>query len=116
MNRLTVGRWGVRMLKAAQSDERWDSSCIVLGLLSSVDRDGGQPQRRLRSRLGIARGLVNSYLKSCGRNGLIKFHRAPARRYCAPEKVPKSRRRSRESGRFSSASGRAVVRPDRGEN
>lgn len=69
------------MLEAAQSDERPDSSRIVLGLLSSVERDGGHSQRRLGSDLGIALGLVNSDLKRCGKKGLIKFSHAPARRY-----------------------------------
>jgi hypothetical protein len=34
----------------------------MLGLLESVERDGGG-RRRLASELGIAFGLVNAYLK-----------------------------------------------------
>ena len=54
---------------------------IVLGLLESVERDGGQSQRRLAAELGIALGLVNAYLKRCIKKGLVKVSEAPARRY-----------------------------------
>jgi len=54
---------------------------IILGLLESVERDGGQSQRRLASDLGIALGLVNAYLKRCVKKGLVKVSEAPARRY-----------------------------------
>ncbi len=54
---------------------------IILGLLESVERDGGQSQRRLASELGIALGLVNAYLKRCVKKGLVKVAQAPARRY-----------------------------------
>lgn len=53
----------------------------MLGLLESVERDGGQTQRRLASELGIALGLVNAYLKRCVKKGLVKVSAAPARRY-----------------------------------
>ena len=68
------------MLEAAQR-ERPDDSRIMLELLSSVERDGGQSQRRLGSELGIALGLVNAYLKRCVKKGFIKVTDAPARRY-----------------------------------
>jgi DNA-binding MarR family transcriptional regulator len=68
------------MLEAAQ-DDKPDDSRIMLGLLNSVERDGGQSQRRLGSELGIALGLVNAYLKRCVKKGLIKVAHAPARRY-----------------------------------
>jgi DNA-binding MarR family transcriptional regulator len=54
---------------------------IMLGLLESVERDGGQTQRHLASELGIALGLVNAYLKRCIKKGLVKVGEAPARRY-----------------------------------
>src|SRR5216117_514816 len=54
---------------------------IMLDLLESVERDGGQSQRRLASELGIALGLVNAYLKRCVKKGLLKVNQAPARRY-----------------------------------
>jgi DNA-binding MarR family transcriptional regulator len=58
-----------------------DSQRILLGLLQSVERDGGQSQRRLAAELGIALGLVNAYLKRCVKKGLVKVSEAPARRY-----------------------------------
>src|ERR1700704_4890231 len=58
-----------------------DNQRILLGLLESVERDGGQSQRRLASELGIALGLVNAYLKRCVKKGLVKVSEAPARRY-----------------------------------
>jgi DNA-binding MarR family transcriptional regulator len=58
-----------------------DQARIMLGLLDSVERDGGQSQRRLASELGIALGLVNAYLKRCVKKGLLKVNQAPARRY-----------------------------------
>lgn len=54
---------------------------ILLGLLESVERNGGQSQRHLASELGIALGLVNAYLKRCVKKGLVKVAHAPARRY-----------------------------------
>jgi DNA-binding MarR family transcriptional regulator len=54
---------------------------IVLGLLESVERDGGASQRRLAADLGIALGLVNAYLKRCMKKGWVKVTEAPARRY-----------------------------------
>lgn len=53
----------------------------MLGLLDSVERNGGQSQRHLASELGIALGLVNAYLKRCMKKGLVKASEAPARRY-----------------------------------
>ena len=58
-----------------------ENAWITLGLLKSLERDGGQSQRRLASDLGIAVGLVNAYLKRCVRKGLVKVSQAPARRY-----------------------------------
>jgi len=54
---------------------------IMLGLLESVARDGGQTQRHLASELGIALGLVNAYLKRCVNKGLVKVREVPTRRY-----------------------------------
>ena len=58
-----------------------DKDKILLGLLESVERDGGQSQRRLASELGIALGLVNAYLKRCIKKGLVKVSEVPPRRY-----------------------------------
>jgi DNA-binding MarR family transcriptional regulator len=62
-------------------DDEVENARVMLGLLESVERDGGQSQRRLASDLGIALGLVNAYLKRCVRKGLVKVSQAPARRY-----------------------------------
>lgn len=80
LNKLARCRRGIGMLEAAQHDQP-DDARIMLGLLSSVERDGGQSQRRLGSELGIALGLVNAYLKRCVKKGFIKITHAPARRY-----------------------------------
>src|SRR5262252_11092474 len=66
---------------AQGKDPDEDNQRIVLGLLQSVERDGGQSQRRLAADLGIALGLVNAYLKRCIKKGLVKVSEAPARRY-----------------------------------
>jgi predicted transcriptional regulator len=62
-------------------DESPDKARIILGLLESVEREGGASQRRLATELGIALGLVNAYLKRCITKGLVKVRQAPARRY-----------------------------------
>jgi DNA-binding MarR family transcriptional regulator len=62
-------------------DKREIDSEIVLGLLKSVEEDGGRSQRRLAAELGIALGLVNAYLKRCVNKGLVKVQNVPARRY-----------------------------------
>ena len=53
---------------------------IVLGLLDAVER-GNVTQRRLSSELGIAVGLVNTYVRRCAKKGLIKVQEVPPRRY-----------------------------------
>jgi DNA-binding MarR family transcriptional regulator len=68
------------MLDATESNETEDAR-ILLDLLNSVERDGGQSQRRLASELGIALGLVNAYLRRCVKKGLVKVTATPARRY-----------------------------------
>jgi DNA-binding MarR family transcriptional regulator len=68
------------MLDATESNKTEDAR-ILLDLLNSVERDGGQSQRRLASELGIALGLVNAYLRRCVKKGLVKVTEAPARRY-----------------------------------
>ena len=66
---------------AQDKDPEEDNQRIMLGLLQSVERDGGQSQRRLAAELGIALGLVNAYLRRCIKKGLVKVSEAPARRY-----------------------------------
>lgn len=62
-------------------DTRDSENGIILGLLRSLDEDGGRSQRRLAAELGIALGLVNAYLKRCVNKGLVKVQNVPARRY-----------------------------------
>jgi hypothetical protein len=58
-----------------------ENNRIVLGLLESVERDSAQSQRRLAAELGVAVGLINTYLKRCVKKGLLKISEAPARHY-----------------------------------
>jgi DNA-binding MarR family transcriptional regulator len=54
---------------------------IVLGLLTSIERDSAITQRKLAGDLGIALGLANSYLRRCVRKGLVKMSQVPLNRY-----------------------------------
>jgi predicted transcriptional regulator len=64
---------------AAGRDETSEQA-ILLGLLDAVER-GDVTQRRLSSELGIAVGLVNTYIKRCINKGFIKVQHIPRRRY-----------------------------------
>src|SRR5277367_4511316 len=79
MNTVAMDEGGV-MLDATESNKAEDAR-ILLDLLNSVERDGGQSQRRLASELGVALGLVNAYLRRCVKKGLVKVTETPARRY-----------------------------------
>ena len=54
---------------------------IVLGLLTSIERDSAVTQRKLAGDLGIALGLANAYLRRCVRKGLVKMRQVPLNRY-----------------------------------
>ena len=54
---------------------------IVLGLLTSIERDSAVTQRKLAGDLGIALGLANAYLRRCVRKGLVKVSQVPLNRY-----------------------------------
>ena len=54
---------------------------ITLELLKSVEVNSQLTQRSAANELGIALGLVNTYLKRCVRKGLIKIRQAPKNRY-----------------------------------
>jgi DNA-binding MarR family transcriptional regulator len=54
---------------------------IVLGVLTSIERDSAITQRKLAGDLGIALGLANGYLRRCVRKGLIKVSQVPLNRY-----------------------------------
>jgi hypothetical protein len=49
-------------------------------LLSELDRDGGATQRTLATKLGVALGLTNLYLKRLVRKGHIKITTIPRKR------------------------------------
>ncbi len=49
-------------------------------LLSELDRDGGATQRTLATKLGVALGLTNLYLKRLARKGYIKITTIPRNR------------------------------------
>jgi DNA-binding MarR family transcriptional regulator len=49
-------------------------------LLSELDRDGGATQRTLATKLGVALGLTNLYLKRLARKGCIKITTIPRNR------------------------------------
>ena len=49
-------------------------------LLSELDRDGGATQRTLSTKLGVALGLTNLYLKRLARKGYIKITTIPRNR------------------------------------
>ena len=53
----------------------------IANLLSSVERGGPLSQRKLAQELGVALGLVNTYIKRCVKKGLIKVQQVPSRRY-----------------------------------
>src|SRR5271154_3801692 len=81
MNTVAMNRSrGPGMLDATEGNRAEDER-ILLDLLNSVERDGGQSQRRLASELGVALGLVNAYLRRCVKKGLVKVTETPARRY-----------------------------------
>ncbi len=77
---------------------------ITLGLLNAVHEDRRLTQRSAASRLGIALGLTNAYLKRCVTKGLIKIQQVPPNRY-AYYLTPKGfAEKSRLTGEFFSQS------------
>ena len=64
----------------ASDRDRSTEQTILLGLLDAVER-GDVTQRGLSRELGIAVGLVNSYVRLCIKTGLIKVQQIPPRRY-----------------------------------
>lgn len=54
---------------------------LTLGLLRAVEHDQALTQRSAARELGVALGLVNTYLKRCVKKGLIKMSHAPSSRY-----------------------------------
>jgi DNA-binding MarR family transcriptional regulator len=54
---------------------------LTCGLLKAVHEDKSLTQRSVAKDLGIALGLVNTYLKRCVKTGLVKVKQAPSSRY-----------------------------------
>jgi DNA-binding MarR family transcriptional regulator len=54
---------------------------LTLGLLKAVHEDASLTQRSAAQNLGVALGLVNTYVKRCVKKGLIKVMQAPSSRY-----------------------------------
>jgi DNA-binding MarR family transcriptional regulator len=65
-------------LRSAQDDAE---SRHMAGLLASVEREAHVSQRQLAGQLGVALGLVNTYIRRCVKKGLIKVEQVPTRRY-----------------------------------
>jgi DNA-binding MarR family transcriptional regulator len=71
--------WGERSV-AINSQANTESE-ITLGLLKAVQDDKQLTQRSVASDLGIALGLVNTYLKRCVSKGFVKIRQVPRNRY-----------------------------------
>jgi len=56
-------------------------SFLLLSELSEISGDGQLSQRELAKRLGIALGLVNSYLKNLVSKGFVRVNNFPKNRY-----------------------------------
>ena len=54
---------------------------ITLDVLNAVEENHNLTQRVVAKDLGVALGLVNSYLKRCIKKGYVKIRHAPANRY-----------------------------------
>ncbi|MDP6344740.1 MAG: winged helix-turn-helix transcriptional regulator [Alphaproteobacteria bacterium] len=54
---------------------------ITMEVLHAVHGEAALSQRTLASRLNIALGLTNAYLKRCVRKGLVKVRKIPPNRY-----------------------------------
>jgi predicted transcriptional regulator len=54
---------------------------IMLGVLSSIEAEPHVSQRSMSSRMGVALGLTNAYLKRCVTKGWVKIQAVPRRRY-----------------------------------
>ena len=54
---------------------------VTLEILQAIENKKDVTQRHLASRLDVALGLANSYLKRCVHKGLVKIQQAPANRY-----------------------------------
>lgn len=65
--------------QSAVHDEKNDN--IILEVLQTIDSEHHLTQRSMSTKLGIALGMANTYLKRCVDKGLIKIQHAPRNRY-----------------------------------
>ena len=54
---------------------------ITLNLLSNIENKNNLTQKLISTKLGIAVGLTNAYIKRCIRKGWLKVQNIPPRRY-----------------------------------
>lgn len=80
MNMIRSSRERDGLVGMASNRDKTSEQVILLGLLDAVER-GDVTQRSLSRELGIAVGLVNTYVKRCINKGLIKVQQIPPRRY-----------------------------------
>ena len=62
-------------------NNREKEDTVTLEILQVIEDKKDLTQRHLASRLDVALGLANSYLKRCVHKGLVKIGQAPANRY-----------------------------------
>ena len=58
-----------------------DAHPVLMNMLEAIENDPTVSQRRLAEQLGVALGLVNSYLRWSINKGWIKMQKIPSRRY-----------------------------------
>src|SRR6476620_10305770 len=58
-----------------------EESNRIAELLASLDGRAHVSERKLAEELGVAVGLVKTYIKRCVKKGLLKVDQAPRRRY-----------------------------------
>ncbi len=71
-------RWYVHIVN--DKDEQMDGYKYLL-VLDEISRDDSLTQRDLSKRLGIALGLINSYMKNLASKGYITVSQIPRKRY-----------------------------------
>ena len=54
---------------------------ITLNLLSNIENKNNITQKSISTKLGIAVGLTNAYIKRCIKKGWLKVQNIPPRRY-----------------------------------
>ena len=64
-----------------QKERSQREQTIVLKLLEHVEDDAGLSQAEFASRVGIAKGLANSYFNRCLQKGWIKLRQVPKQRF-----------------------------------